>query len=221
LALHTWLVPQLVPGVFAAPSMQVCAPVVHDVTPAAHALGLPVHDCPAVQATQAPLPSQTIPLPHDVPAVRLLKSSQTGVPVVQLVMPVLHGLGLVVQFVLAAHATHVPEALQIMPAPQPDPAGLLAPSAQVCTPVAHDVVPALQGLGLVVHDCPAAHATQALPPSQTRPTPQLVPALRLAPSVQVVMLPEQLVVPCLQAVGLPLQLCPATHAPQNPLPSHS
>src|SRR4051812_7489577 len=136
-------------------------------------------------------------------------------------MPVLHGFGLVVQFVLAAHATHIPEALQTMSAPQPDPAGLLAASAQVCAPVAHDVVPALHGLGLVAHDWPAAHAKQAPFPSQTWPTPQAVPGLRLIPSPQLVTLPPQLVVPCLQAVGLPVQLWPATHAPQKPLPSHS
>ena len=33
LALHTWLVPQPVPAAFTAPSTQVGAPVVHDVTP--------------------------------------------------------------------------------------------------------------------------------------------------------------------------------------------
>lgn len=213
--------PQLVPATFIVPSTHACAPVVQDVTPDAHALGLPVHDCPAVQATHVPLPSQTMPAPHDAPAVRLLKSSHTGVPVVQLVIPVLHGFGLVVQFVFAAQATHVPVALHTMLVPQLDPGPLLLfVSAQVGAPVVHDVVPALQGLGLVAHDWPAAQATHAPPPSQTWPTPQFVPALRFVPSPQLVVLPPQLVVPCLHAVGLPLQLWPATHAPQKPLPSH-
>jgi hypothetical protein len=61
---------------------------------------------------------------------------------------------------------------------------------------------------------------QPPPPSQTLPTPQPVPAGVFAPSVQVVMLALQLVFPCLQAVGLPVQLWFAMHTPQNPLPSH-
>ena len=159
-----------------------------------------------MQALQAPLPSQTMPAPQPVPADRLPKSRQTGVPVKQLVMPVLHGEGLPVQFAFAAHAAQVPEPLQTMPAPQLVPPGLVASSAQVDTPVEHDVVPVLQGFGLPVHACPAAHAPQAPEPLQTMPTPQLVPAVRFAPSTQVVVLPLQLVVPCLHGLGLPVQL---------------
>jgi hypothetical protein len=221
LALQTWFVPQVVPGTFAAPSTHVCTPVVHDVTPEAQALGFPVHACPAVHATQPPLPSHTMPAPHAVPADRLPKSSHTGAPVAQLVMPVLHGFGLSVQFVFAAHATQVPVALQTMLAPQLEPAVLLAPSAQVWAPVAHDVVPVLHGLGLPAHVWPAAHATHAPLPSQTMPTPQPLPAAWFAPSAQVVALPEQVVVPCLHALEFPVQLWLATHAPQKPLPSHS
>jgi hypothetical protein len=167
---------------------------------------LPVQDCPAVQAPQAPFPSQTMPAPQPVPGDRLPKSRQTGVPVTQLVMPVLHGEGLPVQFAFAAHAAQLPEPLQTMPVPQLVPPGLFMSSAQVCTPVAHDVVPVLHGFGLAVHACPPAHAPQAPEPLQTMPTPQLVPAARFAPSIQVVVLPLQLVVPCLHAVGLPVQL---------------
>jgi hypothetical protein len=81
-------------------------------------------------------------------------------------------------------------------------------------------VPFLQALGLPVHDCPATHATHAPAPSQTLPTPQLTPPARLAPSLQLVAPAEHAVVPCLHAVGLPVQVCPATQAPQKPLPSH-
>jgi len=63
-------------------------------------------------------------------------------------------------------------------------------------------------------------AVQAPLPSHTMPTPQLVPAVLLAPSVQVVALPLQVVLPCLHGLGLPVQLWFATHAPQKPLPSH-
>jgi hypothetical protein len=200
------LAPQLVPGAWAAPSPQVCAPEAQEVMPAAQGLGLPVHDWPAVHAMQPPLPSQTLPAPHAVPAERLPKSSHTGAPVAQFVMPVLHGFGLSVQFVFAAQAPQVPVALQTMLAPQLDPAGLLVPSAQVCAPVAHDVMPALHGFGLAVHDCPEAQATQPPLLSQTMPTPQLEPGARFTPSAQVVALPLQLVVPCLQTLTLPVQL---------------
>jgi hypothetical protein len=222
LALHTWLVPQVVPGDLAAPSIQVCTPVAHDVTPLAHAPGLPVHACPSAQATHAPLPSHTIPAPQAAPAARLAKSRQTDAPVVQLVTPVLHGDGLVVQLALAVQATQLPALLQTMLVPQLMPVGWLASSAQVRAPVAHEVTPVLHAPGLVEHACPPAHATHAPAVLQTMPTPQLVPAARFAPSTQVVApLPEQLVTPCLHAVGLPVQVWLATQAPQKPLPSHS
>jgi hypothetical protein len=220
LALHTWLVPQTVPGAFAVPSTHVCAPVAHEVTPLKHAFGLPVQACPPVHATHAPLPSQTWLAPHAVPADRLPKSRQTGAPVWQLVMPVLHAVGLDEQFAFAEHATQVPDPLHAMLVPQPVPPGLLTSSMQVWAPVAQEVMPILHAFALVVHDCPAAHAAHAPAPSQTMPTPQLVPALVFVPSVQVVVLPLHAVFPCLHALGLPVQLWFATQAPQNPLPSH-
>src|SRR5438309_1944663 len=88
----------------------------------------------------------------------------------------------------------------------------------VCAPVVHAVTPAEHAPGLPVHDCPALHAPL---PSQTWPMPQPVPATRFSPSMQLVTTPVQIVVPCLHAVGLPVQLCMARQAPQNPLPSHS
>jgi hypothetical protein len=128
---------------------------------------------------------------------------------------------LVVQFAFAVQATQPPALLHTMLLPQLMPAGWLASSTQVWAPVAHDVTPVLHAPVLVEHDCPPAQATQAPALSQTMPTPQLVPAARFAPSTQVVALPEQLVTPCLHAVGLPVQVWLATQAPQNPLPSHS
>jgi len=220
LALHTWLVPQPVPGAFAVPSTHVCAPVPQEVTPLKHAFGLPVQACPPVHATHAPLPSQTWLAPQAVPADRLPKSRQTAAPVWQLVMPVLHAVGLVEQFAFAEHATQVPDPLQAMLVPQPVPPGLLTSSTQLWTPVAQEVMPVLHAFALVVHDWPAAHATHAPAPSQTMPTPQLVPAVVFVPSVQVVVLPLHAVFPCLHALALPVQLWFATQAPQNPLPSH-
>lgn len=196
------------------------APLAQEVMPAKQVPGFPVHDCPAVQAMHAPLPSQTEPVPQDVPAPLLPKSRQTGAPVRQLVMPVLHAVGLVAQFAFAVQAMQPPGVpLQTRLVPQVVPAGSLASSTQVWAPVAHDVVPVLQVPVLVEQLCAAAHATHAPALLQTVPTPQLAPAARFAPSMQVVAAPLQLVVPCLQAVGLPVQLWLATHAPQKPLPS--
>lgn len=155
---------------------------------------------------QPPLPSQTMPLPQADPADRLPKSWQTGAPVWQLTMPVLQGVGFVEQFAFAVQVPQAPLPSQTMLVPQLVPPGLLLPSAQVCAPVAHEVTPFRQAPGLVVQDWPAVQATQAPAPSQTMPTPQLVPAVVFAPSVQVVALPLQTVLPCLHALGLPVQL---------------
>ena len=202
--------------------MHVCAPVVHDVTPEAQVLGLPVQDCPAVQATHAPEPSHTWLVPQTEPAERLPKSVQTEAPVAQLVMPVLHGVGLVVQLALAVHAPQVPAPSQTMLVPQLAPAVLLPPSVQVCVPVEQLVMPFLQGFVFVVHDWPALHAAQVPTLLQTMPTPQLVPGVLLVPSLHVVTLPEeQVVVPFLHGLLLPVQVWFAMQAPQKPLPSHS
>jgi hypothetical protein len=214
------LAPQLDPAALAVPSAHVCVPVAHEVTPLKQALGLPVQDEPAVQATHAPLPSHTMSLPQADPAARLPKSRQTGAPVWQLTMPVLQGVGLVVQFALAVQVMQVPDPLQTMLLPQAVPPALLASSTQVWAPVAHEVMPVLQAFVLVAHACPELQATQAPLPSQTMPTPQLVPAVVFAPSVQLVAVPLQVVLPCLQTLGFPVQAWFGTQAPQKPAPSH-
>jgi hypothetical protein len=71
-----------------------------------------------------------------------------------------------------------------------------------------------------VHGWLALQATQPPLPSHTWPTPQLVPAPTFAPSAQVVAVPLQVVFPCLQAPGLPVQVWFGMQAPQKPLPSH-
>jgi hypothetical protein len=181
---------------------------------------LPVQDWPAAHATQAPLPSQTLFVPQVVPGERLPKSWQTDAPESQLMMPVLHGFGFAVQFAFAVQAAQAPLPSHTMFAPQVVPAALFAPSVQVCAPVVHDVVPLLQGFALVAHGWLGLQEMHVPAPSQTLPTPQLAPAVVFAPSVQLVVLPLQVVLPCLQAFMLPVQLWFATHTPQNPLPSH-
>lgn len=161
-----------------------------------------------------------MPVPQAVPPDRLPKSTQTGVPVWQLTIPVLHAVGFVEQFALGVQAPQLPLPSHTMLAPQLVPPTLLPPSTQVWAPVAQEVTPVLQAFGLPVQGWPALHAMQVPPLSQTMPTPQLAPAVVFAPSMQVVMLPLHIVLPCLQAPGLPVQLWFAMHTPQKPLPSH-
>jgi len=173
-----------------------------------------------VHAVQVPLPSHTWLVPQAVPAERLPKSWQTGAPVEQLTMPVLHAVGFVEQFALGVHVAQVPLPSQTMLLPQLVPPALLLPSTQVWVPVAQEVTPFLHALGLPVHGWPALQALHAPLPLQTMPTPQLLPAALFAPSTQVVAAPLHIVLPCLHAVGLPVQLWSAMHTPQKPLPSH-
>ena len=81
LPLQTRLVPQPMPGALLPPSVQVMPPVEQVVVPFRQAFGLPVHDWPAVQATQPPLPLQTMLLPQLVPAVFALPFTQVDIPV--------------------------------------------------------------------------------------------------------------------------------------------
>ncbi len=52
-----------------AVSTHVCWPVEHEVVPAWQAVGFVPHALPAMHALQPPVPLQTAPVPHDVPAV--------------------------------------------------------------------------------------------------------------------------------------------------------
>jgi hypothetical protein len=110
---QTWLVPQLVPAVLLpVPSTQVVPPVRHDVVPILHALGLPVHVLPAVQATQTPLPLQTMLVPQPVPAALLLPSMHVMPPVRHDVVPFRQLVGLPVQVLPAVQPTQMPLPLQ-------------------------------------------------------------------------------------------------------------
>ena len=76
---------------FGVPSMQVDAPVRHEVTPLRQIDGLVVQAWPAVHATQVPLPLQTWLVPHVVPDAVSPASMHFGAPVAQSMTPVLHG----------------------------------------------------------------------------------------------------------------------------------
>jgi hypothetical protein len=69
-------------------SMQVCAPVLHEVMPTLQTPGFVVHDTPAVHDTQVPALLQTMLGPQAVPTAFSVLLLQTSVPVLQLVMPV-------------------------------------------------------------------------------------------------------------------------------------
>jgi hypothetical protein len=219
--LQTLFVPQLLPAVLLlAVSMQVVAPVVQDVVPSLHGLGLPEQALPAVHAPQTPEPLQTMFVPQLVPAPLLLPSMHVIAPVVQDVVPFLQAVGLVVQPVPAVQAPQTPEPLQTMFVPQLVPAPLLLPSTHVIAPVVQDVVPFLHAApGFVVQLLPAVHVPQAPEPLQTMFVPQLVPAALLLPSTHVIAPVVQDVVPFRQAAfGFVVHVLPAVHAPQTPEP---
>jgi hypothetical protein len=168
-------------------------------------LGLPVHEPPAVHATHAPEPLHTMFVPQLTPADLLPPSTQVCAPVEHAVVPFLQMLGLVVQAAPAVHDTQVPEPLHTWFMPQVVPAALLPPSTQAMEPLAHEVVPTLQAVGLPVHAWPAVHDTQVPPPLQTMLVPQLTPADFAPPSTQVWAPVEHDVVPVRQTPGLVLQ----------------
>jgi hypothetical protein len=216
------LVPQLVPPILLLPSTQVIAPVAQEVTPFLQTLGLVVHAPPAVQATHAPAPLQTRLVPQLVPAALLPPSTQVVVPVAQEMRPFLQMLGLLAQAVPGVQSPpQRPLPSQNRLVPQSAPAGLLGPSTQSWTPVAHDVTPVLQAFGLLMQAAPGVQATQVPVPLQTRLVPQLVPAGLLPPSTQVIAPDAQTVAPFLQTFGLPVHAWPAVHDTHAPLPSQT
>jgi hypothetical protein len=148
----------------------------------------------------------------------LLPSAQVIAPVAHEYTPFLQTLGLPVQAPPAVQATHAPAPSHTMLVPQLVPADLLPPSTHVWAPVAHDVAPFLQMVGLVVQAAPAVQATQLPEPLQTWFMPQVVPAAVLPPSMQVMVPLEQELVPTLHAVGLPVHAWPAVHATHSPVP---
>jgi len=220
--LQTMLVPQLVPAILSPPSTHSWVPVEHEVVPFLQALvGFVVHETPAVQATQVPAPLQTMFVPQLTPGDLLLPLTQVWAPVEQDVVPFMQTLGLVLHDVPTVQATQVPEPLHTMFVPQPRPGDLLVSSTQVEAPVAQDVAPFLHTFGLVVHETPAAQAIQPPEPLHTMLAPQLVPPALGVPLAHVCAPLMHDAMPLWQGPGLPEQLCPSLHVPQNPLPSQT
>jgi hypothetical protein len=97
-----------------------------------------LQEVPAEQGTHVPAPLQTPP-GHAEPAGTLPLDVQTGEPVVQLIVPVVHGFdGL--QDVPDAHATHVPLPSHMPPA-QSVPAGELPLVVQTGAPLEQSIAP--------------------------------------------------------------------------------
>jgi hypothetical protein len=172
---QTMLAPQLVPPILLLPSAQVMAPDMQEVVPFLQMFGLPVQDPPAVQATQAPEPLQTMLAPQLRPGALSPPSTQVMAPDMQEVAPFLQMLGLPVQDPPAVQGTQAPEPSQTRLVPQLVPGVLLPPSTQVIAPDMQEVVPFLQRVGLVVHPFPDVHEMHVPEPLHTMLVPQLVP----------------------------------------------
>jgi len=221
--LQTMLVPQLVPAILLLPSTQVWAPVVQEVVPFLQVLfGLVLQATPAAHETQVPEPLQTMFVPQLVPGDLSPPSMQVRAPVAHEVTPLLQALlGLVPQATPAVHETQVPAPLHTRFVPQATPGDLFVSSAQVWAPVAQEVAPFLQMLGLVAQAPPAVQAAQVPAPLQTMLVPQLVPPAFAVPLTHIGAPVMHDATPLSQEFGLPEQLCPSVQVPQNPLPSQT
>lgn len=136
-------------------------------------------------------------------------------PVLQLVVPVWHGLLVGLHEAPAVQATHDP-LLQtsLVPHVMPLPAG--PDETHTDVPVAHDVLPARQTLPPGLQATFAVHATHA-PPMQTSLVPHAVPSATLVALVHVDVPVEHEVVPVWHTLPLGLQAALAVHAPHWPL----
>jgi hypothetical protein len=181
-------------------------------------LELVLHEAPPVQATQLPAALQTRLLPQLVPGASLLEpSTQIALPVEHDCTPTRHAVGLVVQAPPALQLPQFP-ALQTWPEPQAVPfVRFVGPSSQTGAPLAHEMRPALHGLGLVVHAPPAVQVTQLPAPSHTRLLPHAVPAAcSVVPFVHTGAPLAQEMTPSRQRFELVLQSVPPAQDPHAP-----
>jgi hypothetical protein len=107
--------------------------------------------------------------------------------------------------------------------PQDVPAMTLpVPSTQTDAPVAHEMTPTLQALGLPVHEAPPEHATQVPEALQTMFVPQLVPAALFVSSRQVWTPVLHDVMPFLHAApGFVVHVWPGVHTVHWPFALHT
>lgn len=130
--LQTWLVPQLRPAAFGVPFAQTGPPLLHEMAPLKHeGDGLVVQLAPSVHATHTPSELHTRLVPQLVPVDFGVLFTHVCTPLAQEVMPVKHGLGLVVHALPAVQALQAPEPSQTWLLPQLVPA-LLLPESMHC-----------------------------------------------------------------------------------------
>src|SRR5580765_8295951 len=108
-----------------------------------------------------------------------------------------------------------------MPTPQLVPAAVFAPSVQVVWLPVHIVLPCLQALWLPVQLWFATQAPQNPLPSHSWPFVQVVVLDLFVPSMQTDAPVVQEVTPFRQTDGLVVQVAPAVHAVQVPVPLHT
>jgi hypothetical protein len=134
------------------------------------------------------------------------------VPVLQVRVPVWHGLPSGVQAPPLLHEAQLP-VLQTMPVPHDVPFGWLPDSTQTGAPVAHEVVPVLHAFAGWQLE-PAAQLTQ-VPALQTLSVPQATPFASALPLSVQPMSGEQTVMPPWHGLA-GTQADPAAHGEQAP-----
>jgi len=211
--------PQLVPGFrFAVVSSHTDAPVLHDVTPCLHGVGLPVHASISLHATHMPAGLQTRSAPHESPAIFGVPSTHVGAAPLQRSSPFLHASGFVEHAAPSMHVMHAPEPSQIWLLPQLVPPGLFGPSMHAGTPLPHSSCPSRQAFELPVHAPPCAQSMHAPAGLQTLSVPHGEPAIRcIAVSVHAGAAPLQSSAPTTQRFGFVPHGLPCTHAVHMPL----
>jgi hypothetical protein len=183
---------------------QVCLPVLHG-------SGLVEHAAPAVQVMQPPSPSQTLPVPQDVPAFSGGPLLQTAAPVEHFVRPCVQAPpGFVVHAAPAVQAMHVPVGVHTSFVPHDAPASRLPVVSLHATAGAHVRLPLRQAVGFVSQAEPLTQVMQ-VPPLQTLEVPHVVPSPAGSPSMHVGAPSAHDVVPSWQTgSGLPEHVLPAS-----------
>ncbi len=168
-----------------------------------------------MQAWQLPV-WQTMLVPHTRPLGASDDSMQTGVPVLQAMVPRRHGLPGTVQIIPATHAAQLPFAPHTMSVPQEVPAGTFvlvsvhagAAPEQTSVPVWHRFA------GV---QAPPAWQVAHVPTWQTIPVPHVVPFGLLSVSVQTGAPVVQTMLPTRHGLPVTSHAMPSVHAPQLPL----
>ena len=172
-ALHTMLVPQLVPFATLPDGVHTGAPVLQVVIPVRQGWPVTAQLAPAVQFPQTPVALQTRLVPHDVPAARFVPVSvHCAVPVEHTSVPAWQGFA-------GAHVAPAWQETQYpvwhtMFVPQDVPFARSPTSVHNAAPVAQLMAAVRHGSSITVQVAPAVQATQ-LPLLQTMFSPHTVP----------------------------------------------